>query len=423
MSTTREWIENLETSLGSVQDQLHRLETNITDKIQQLENAVSKATDALLSKQEPTSSHVNSSTGLFQQAKEESRGSGHSLSFVQPTKLKFLKYAGDDPTEWFTRSYMTDDKEITWEIFVEELWARFGPTDCEDFHEALSKIKQVGSLHDYQKEFERLGNRVQRWSQKALVGTFMGGLKDDIADAIRMFKPKTLKDAISLARMREEQLTRQRKLQRPTRFGTESSLPTKPNTILPMKRLTWSEMQKRRAQGLCFNCDEKFTTGHRCCGSQLLILEGIDNSYGEEVIEDTLELQPEISLHALSAKRWRQCYNYLSFFNVKVANGEPLQCQGRFENLPVDIQGINFVLTLYALPLRGLDLVLGVHWLEQLGTVVCNWKQLTMEFQWNNETQITRPGYNNNSTIDNESYCQGSTTRRVYACPYSTFYY
>ncbi|KAK9042502.1 hypothetical protein V6N11_017572 [Hibiscus sabdariffa] len=52
--------------------QLHRLETNITDKIQQLENALSKATDALLSKQEPTSSHVNSSTGLFQQAREES---------------------------------------------------------------------------------------------------------------------------------------------------------------------------------------------------------------------------------------------------------------------------------------------------------------------------------------------------------------
>ncbi|KAL4341599.1 hypothetical protein GQ457_08G014550 [Hibiscus cannabinus] len=144
-----------------------------------------------------------------------------------------------------------------------------------------------------------------------------------------MFKPKTLKDVVSLARMREEQLTRQRKLQRPTHFGTESSLPTKPNTTLPMKRLTWSEMQKRRAQGLCFNCDEKFTTSHRCRGSQLLILEGIDDSYGEEVIEDTLELQPDISLHALS----------------------------------------------------------GVHWLEQLRTVVCNWKQLTMEFQWNNKTQ------------------------------------
>lgn len=97
---------------------------------------------------------------------------------------------------------------MTWSIFVEELWSRFGPTDCEDFDEALSKIRQTGSLRDYQKEFERLGNWVQGWTQKALVGTFMGGFQVEIADGIRMFKPKSLKEANSLARMRDEQLIR-----------------------------------------------------------------------------------------------------------------------------------------------------------------------------------------------------------------------
>jgi hypothetical protein len=52
-------------------------------------------------------------------------------------------------------------------------------------------VKQGGSLCDYQKEFERFGNRVQGWTQKALVGTFMGGLKTEIAEGIRMFKPNT----------------------------------------------------------------------------------------------------------------------------------------------------------------------------------------------------------------------------------------
>ena len=33
--------------------------------------------------------------------------------------------------------------------FHEELWARFGPTKFEDFDEALSKVKQLGSLRDY----------------------------------------------------------------------------------------------------------------------------------------------------------------------------------------------------------------------------------------------------------------------------------
>jgi len=45
---------------------------------------------------------------------------------------------------------------------------------------------------------------VQGWTQKALVGTFMGGLKTEIAKGIKMFKPKSLKEAKSLARMRDE---------------------------------------------------------------------------------------------------------------------------------------------------------------------------------------------------------------------------
>jgi len=110
--------------------------------------------------------------------------------------------------QWLHRAYKEEGRTVTWEIFEEELWARFGPTECEDFDEALSKIRQVGSLRDYQKEFERLGNRVHGWTQKALVGTFMSGLKVEISDAIRMFKPRTLKKAISLARMKDEQIMR-----------------------------------------------------------------------------------------------------------------------------------------------------------------------------------------------------------------------
>jgi hypothetical protein len=128
-------------------------------------------------------------------------------------KLDFPRYSGDDPTEWFNwvdqffeyqetadnqkvslasfhlegeanqwwqwlhRAHKEEGRTVTWEIFEEELWARFGPTEYEDFDEALSKVRQVGSLRDYQKEFERLGNRVHGWTQKALVGTFVKPLE------------------------------------------------------------------------------------------------------------------------------------------------------------------------------------------------------------------------------------------------------
>lgn len=69
---------------------------------------------------------------------------------------------------------------------------------------------------------------------------------------------------------------------------------------------------------------------------------------------------------------------------VRVANGANIPCQRRFEEVSIQIQEVSFSLTLYSLSLTGFDLLLGIQWLELLGSVVCNWKQLTMEFTWAN---------------------------------------
>jgi hypothetical protein len=91
--------------------------------------------------------------------------------------------------QWIRRTFRDEGHMLSWDRFEEELWACFGPSECEDFDETLSRVKQQGNFHDYQREFEKLGNRVQGWTQKALVGTFMGGLKTEIEDGIKMFKP------------------------------------------------------------------------------------------------------------------------------------------------------------------------------------------------------------------------------------------
>ena len=332
---------------------------------------------------------------------------------------------------------------MSWAGFEEELWARFGPTEGEDFDEALSHIRQVGTLRDYQQEFERLGNCVRGWTQKALVGTFMGGLRPEIADGIRIFKPRTLKDAISLTRMREEQLSRHRRFIRPPPLVRALPAPPQPARgapqlpAAPVKRLTWEEMQRKQAQGLCFHFNERFTAGHRCQRPQLLLLEGhtgtrdviceeVADQQAEEAGPDEVhetEPEPEINLHALTGwtapKTIRvmatieslemvvlidsgSTHNFIGTrvarllrlpvvpteeFTVRVANGERLKCHGRFERVPVLLQGIPFLLTLYELPITGLDLVLGVQWLETLGSVVCNWRHLTMEFKWEHQVR------------------------------------
>lgn len=71
-------------------------------------------------------------------------------------------------------------------------------------------MKQSGPLHEYHKKFKKLDNRVLSWTQKALVGTFIGELKPKIAEDIQMFMPKKLKETTSLVCMREDQLNRKR---------------------------------------------------------------------------------------------------------------------------------------------------------------------------------------------------------------------
>ena len=65
---------------------------------------------------------------------------------------------------WLNRTFREERREVTWAVFEEELWARFGPMDGKDFDETLSHIREVGSPREYQQEFEKLGNRVQGWT-------------------------------------------------------------------------------------------------------------------------------------------------------------------------------------------------------------------------------------------------------------------
>ena len=196
MATNKERIEPIEAGLDGVQTGMQRLEETI-----------SRLSEVMLANTE-SSNHNTSGRGPSRTHREEFDGSSQIFS-SKMARLEFPKYSGDDPTEWFNRvaqffkfqsttenqkvslasfhlegeanqwwqwlrhAYEEKGRSVTWELFEEELWARFGPTECEDFDEALSKVQQIGSLRDYQKEFERLGNRVHGWSQKALVGSFM----------------------------------------------------------------------------------------------------------------------------------------------------------------------------------------------------------------------------------------------------------
>lgn len=211
--------------------------------------------------------------------------------------------------------------------------------------------------------------------------------------------------------MKDDQLTRQKRFSRTSvvRTPTVANQTNQPAITTTVKRLTWEEMQQKRAQGLCFDCNVKFTLGHKCQVSQLLLLEGSSQTEINEGIESAtagneLELlveekKPDITLHALMgwnapktmrikatigthevvaltdngsthdfisnqlASKLRLLMKPTMPFQVRVASGEHLNCTGKYEELPVNLQATEFQLDL-------LDMVLGVQWLETLGLVM-----------------------------------------------------
>ncbi|CAL1413611.1 unnamed protein product [Linum trigynum] len=158
--------------------------------------------------------------------------------------------------QWLDRAYTTSRLTMTWLRFCEKLWARFGPFDNVSCHEALAKIEQTGSLSDYLLTFEKLGNRCFGWTEEALVGSFMGGLKYEISDAIRMFKPETMREAIRLAKVKTAELEKHRGVQRnPARGPLEAAVepPPPPSRVAPprnpnARRMSPEEVARRRAQ-------------------------------------------------------------------------------------------------------------------------------------------------------------------------------
>lgn len=191
---------------------------------------------------------------------------------------------------------------------------------------------------------------------------------------------------------------------------------------MPYKRITPQEARERCEKGLCYYCDDKFVKGHRCQRPQLFMIveETSINETEAEYEENETEVQelmPEVSFHAITGTTHPQTmrlqgrlnnkevtvlidggstHNFMEqsiadklglivdrtqSFQVVVANREKIDCPGRCLALTLHFQGYEVTTDFYILPVAACQVVLGVQWLETLGTVQTNYRKLTMSFQ------------------------------------------
>ena len=138
-------------------------------------------------------------------------------------------YMKGDTLGWY--KWMFQNNQLSdWATFSWSLELRFGPSTYENHQAQLFKLRQSGSITEYQAQFEKLGNRVLGLPPEALLNCFISGLKPDIRNEIAIQRPYTITQAVGLAKLIESKVNDSKpKFSRPTTQTT----PYKPfSTVL-----------------------------------------------------------------------------------------------------------------------------------------------------------------------------------------------
>ncbi|KAL0419018.1 UNVERIFIED_CONTAM: Retrovirus-related Pol polyprotein from transposon [Sesamum radiatum] len=185
-------------------------------------------------------------------------------------------YMQGDALSWFKWMFM-NRQHSSWDAFICSLKLRFGPSSFDNHEAMLFKLRQHDSVTDFQAEFARLCNRVVGLPPESILNCFISGLRLDIQRELAVLRPSSISQAVCLAKLIEAKNADARRSSTPARLPTPPSLPPllpvpPPKPPFPARRLTPAEMQAHRAQGLCFNCDDKFSPGHKCKAKQFLLL-------------------------------------------------------------------------------------------------------------------------------------------------------
>lgn len=193
----------------------------------------------------------------------------------------------------------------------------------------LSKLCQEGSMADYQAKFEETCTRVLGLPENFILEMYISELKDDIQAEVSRDKPQDIHEAFELSLLVENQRHGGKggnyKPFTPKNTKVNPFIP-KPDTIVPLntskpeenklpifKRLSPTERKERASKGLCFNCDDKFSPGHKCKGRIFKLsadefsfweVENDIEDHGEEDQDQEVSTDPipigqtEISFHA-----------------------------------------------------------------------------------------------------------------------------
>ncbi|KAL5844476.1 hypothetical protein ACOSQ3_010530 [Xanthoceras sorbifolium] len=308
-------------------------------------------------------------------------------------KLLFPKFSGKDPHGWIYKSeqyfefkgvppqqqvqlawYSKYRGPPTWNEFTKAVLQRFGPTDYEDPSKALTRLKQI-TIDDLPENY--------------LIACFVAGLRDEIRLDVKVKKPRTLSDAIGVARLIEERNQLQKKAHTP--YRTSMPVPTQRATQNPSADHQPTQEDDSSEDQREFNLDEQIPkiSFHAIAGTNHPQTMRVIGKLGNKDITILIDGgsthnfldQSVVTRFGLPVERNQT-------FQVMVVNRERINCAGRCKGVALLIQGHAIQVDFFVLPVAACQAVLGVQWLETLGPIETDYKKLTMSFHYDGKVQI-----------------------------------
>ncbi|KAF7802166.1 putative mitochondrial protein [Senna tora] len=387
-------VENVENELGVVKEDLSQVKEvmlMMKDTLERLEKKVDKG--------EKDSEEVND--------KAKDREEVNDGDSNKCRKLELHLFDGDDAVGWlfrveryFSINRMKDEEKLEAVAFKMELLRRFHQSQLGNGYEMLMALKQTGTVAEYREKFELLSAPLKDAPEDKLIGPKWNPIKPSFSTSFNIVS-ESAKAAVS----NNESSSNSRKIESKDGEAKSANSSTSTNKS-KYWRLTDEEIAKKRrledAEELGIEDDGQREgkqsgtlmflsmnsivgiTGGRTMkllgtikGKKVLVM--IDSGASHNFISSSLVAQLTLLKEDTSV------------YEVTVGDGHVVKGQGICKGLQVEMQGAHVKQNFYLFNLGEIDVILGIEWLESLGEVSVNWRQLTMKYK-EGENEISLKG-------------------------------
>ena len=141
-------------------------------------------------------------------------------------------------------------------------------TKSNTFFSQWISLKQKCSIMEHIEEFQKLNIRVKNIPKEHRIDVFIGTLKDNIQHDVHLWEPVSLEKAFRLARKMERKIMATKNH---TTHNYKDGSGVSPSLPQPI-RLTPQQLKEKRAKGICYSCDNKYTKGHKFAKKKLFYI-------------------------------------------------------------------------------------------------------------------------------------------------------